>query len=100
MWTTPILAKLSRTLGKDFIACNFTYFSNISSFPRLLTMLTVLLWFPLYGAIFPLPLLDCSFHNIGSFYGYESEIKGEKMEFIFFMEKILRSLTNHYTEGF
>ena len=54
MWTTPIPVKLSSTLGKDFIACNFTYFSNISSFPRLLTMLTVLLWFPLYGAIFPL----------------------------------------------
>ena len=62
-------------------------------------MLTVLLWFPLYGAIFPLPLLDCSFHNIGSFYGYESEIKGEKMEFVFFMEKILRSLTNHLYRG-
>ena len=51
-------------------------------------MLTVLLWFPLYGAIFPLPLLDCSFHNIGSFYGYESEIKGEKMEFIFYGKNI------------
>ena len=32
--------------------------------------------------------MDCSFHNIGSFYGYESEIKGEKMEFIFYGKNI------------
>ena len=43
-------------------------------------------------------LLDCSFHNIGSFYGYESEIKGEKWNVFFYGNKIITQFDESFIQ--